>query len=516
MKKGLRVFTSIIVTAMLATSLVGCGSSSSSSSSSGSASSPSDTSKLKKVELTFYEMGEAPKDMDKFYEQLDKLTLKDLNCTVRFKFSTWTDYGTKYNLMLTSGEKVDMAYSADWMSYATNSTKGAFEPVDELLQKYAPNVYKDVEKTTWDALKVGGKIYGVPTQYHEFVQHGMLYREDLRVKYNLPEIKDLDSIEKYLDTVKEKESGMSTPTYDQGSAFSELFVNTTKYDTFDTLGLSAGTVPLIIDDANPTVSISTYDTPEYLTMAKRMKTWADKGFWSKSVLSNKEDIQANLESGKAGAWFGSLPNKAKGAAEKILLKHPDWKLGYFNYADMNGKVYPARANHNVMAIIKGSENPERSLMFLDKIHTDKNYYDLIQYGVKDLNYNLTGEKLDYTKIDIANHSFDIAAWAMRNTPFMRENVNDWPNYKEIDAKLSKVGKPDPFDGFVFDVSNIQSENAAISQVITQYAVPLEAGLAKDPEAAIVTLKQKMKDAGFDKYKAEIDKQLKAFAASKKK
>jgi len=508
MRKRLSVLISIMVVTMLATTLGGCGKTSSTDAT-------GDPSKLKKVELTFYEMGEVPKDIDKFYQELDKLTLKDLNCTVRFKFSTWTDYGTKYNLMLTSGEKIDMAYSADWMSYATNASKGAFEAVDDLLPKYAPTIYKDVEKTTWEALKVGDKTYGVPTQYHEFVQHGFVYREDLRLKYNLPEIKDPATIEQYLETIKAKEPGMSIPTY-EGSAFSELFANTTTYDTFDTLGLTAGTVPLIIDDAKPTVSISTYDTPEYSAMAKTMKTWADKGFWSKSVLSNKEDIEANLESGKAGGWFGALPAKAKGTAEKVALKHPDWKIGYFNYADMNGKVYPARANHNLMAIVKGSANPERSLMFLEKIHTDKTYYDLVQYGVKGLNYNLNGEKLDYTKIDSANHGFDIAAWAMRNTPFIRENINDWPNYKVIDAALTKVGKPDPFDGYVFDVSNIQSENAAISQVITQYAIPLEAGLVKDPEAALTTLKQKMKDAGFEKYKSEIDKQLKSFADNKKK
>ena len=513
MKKGLKLFTSMIVIAMLTTSLVGCGSKSSSTD---SGSSSSGASKLKKVELTFYDMGEIPKDIDKFYEELDKLTLKDLNCTVRFKFSTWTDQNTKYNLMLTSGEKVDMAYSADWMSYATNAKKGAFDGVDDLLPKYAPSIYKDIAKTTWEALKIDGKIYGVPTQYNEFVQHGAVYREDLRVKYNLPEIKDVDSLEKYIQTVKEKEPAMATPSY-EASAFSELFASgTTKYEGFDSLGLSAGNVPLMVDSSNPSVSVSVYDLPEYLAMANKMKTWADKGFWSKSILSSKENAQANLENGKGAVWFGALPNKAKGSAEKVGLTHPDWKIGYFNYADMNGKIYPARSNHNVMAVVKGAQNPERSLMFLEKIHTDKAYYDLIQYGVKGLNYNLTGEKLDYTKIDIANHSFDIAAWAMRNTPFMRENVNDWPGYKEVDTRLAKVGKPDPFDGFVFDVTNIQSENAAVSQVITQYAVPLEAGLAKDNEAAIKTLKQKLKDAGFDKYKAEIDKQLKAFADKKKK
>ena len=510
MKKGLKVITSMVMTAMLATSLVGCGSSGS------SAGATTDTSKLKKAELTFYVMGEVPKDIDKFYTELDKLTTKDLNCTVRFKFSTWTDWATKYNLMLTSGEKIDLAYSADWVNYPTNSKKGAFEAIDDLLPKYAPTLYKDISKTTWDALKIDGKIYGVPPAFNEFVQHGAFYREDLRIKYNLPEIKDVDTLEQYLKTVKEKESGMATPSA-EALAMSELFVPSTKYDAFDGLGLTTGVVnPLMVDNSNPTVSVNAFETPEYLAMLKKMKSWADMGFWSKSVLSSKEDVNANFESGKGAVSFSSLPMKVKGEAEKVAKKHPDWKVGYFNYNDMNGLIYPARADHNLMSVVKGSQNAERALMVLEKFHTDKNYYDLTQYGISGLNYNLTGEKLDYSKIDTANHGFDISAWGWRNKALMRENVADWTGYKEIDTKLAKVAKADPYDGFVFDVSNVQSELAAISQVQAQYQAPLEAGLVKDPEAALDTLKQKLKAAGFDKFKTEVDKQLKAFSAQKKK
>lgn len=512
MKKSLKVLTSLISIAMLTVSLGGCGSKASPTSADGG----TDPSKLKKVELTFYDMGEPPKDLDKFYEELDKLTLKDLNCTVRFKFSTWTDWQTKYNLMLTSGEKVDLAYSADWVSYPTNARKGAFEPLDTLLPKYAPTLYKDISQDTWNALKIDGKIYGVPPAYNEFVQHGAVYREDLRQKYGLPEIKDVDSLGTYIKTVKEKEPEMSTPVYESW-AMSEVFLPSTKYDTFDTLGLTTGVTNLLcIDNSNPTTSISTLDLPEYLTMLKKIKTWSDDGFWSKSVLSSKEDVEVNFQNGKCAVWFSSLPNKAKGLAEKTALKHPDWKTGFFNYNDMNGLIYPARANHNLMAVVKGSQNAERALMVLEKFHTDKNYYDLTQYGIKGLNYNLNGEKLDYTNIDMANHYFDISPWAWRNKPFIRENVADWPGYKEIDNKLSKVAKKDPYDGFVFDISNIQSELAAISQVQTQYQAPLEAGLVKDTEASLTTLKQKLKDAGFDKFKAEVDKQLKAFNDQKKK
>ena len=44
---------------------------------------------------------------------------------------------------------------------------------------------------------------------------------------------------------------------------------------------------------------------------------------------------------------------------------------------------------NAMAISATSENPERTLMFLNQLETDQKLYDMVQYGIEGETYVLT-------------------------------------------------------------------------------------------------------------------------------
>ena len=114
MKRNTKKMYSVSVAIALAGSVVaGCSSSSSTSSPSPSAAAATKapeataaaTAKAagldisKKVELQFYMLGPAPKDLPVIEEEINKLALKDLNATVKFNFTTWTDWDQKYKLI---------------------------------------------------------------------------------------------------------------------------------------------------------------------------------------------------------------------------------------------------------------------------------------------------------------------------------------------------------------------------------------------------------------------------------
>ena len=52
------------------------------------------------------------------------------------------------------------------------------------------------------------------------------------------------------------------------------------------------------------------------------------------------------------------------------------------------------------------------------------------------------------------------------------------------------------------------------QVYAQYGKPLEAGFTENPEKDIAVLKEKMDAAGMQKFKAEVDRQMKEFIEAK--
>lgn len=160
----------------------------------------------KKVEVTMWMTGRVtPADTDLVLAELNKLTLRDLNATVNFNLFNSPDTQQKYVLLLSSGESVDLLYSASYINYSQNVEKGAFLPLDELLPKYAPKLWNFVGKDNWDATRVNGKIYMVPTTVKAYVPSGFMYREDLRAKYNLAVPVDLATIEQYLEGIKKNE-----------------------------------------------------------------------------------------------------------------------------------------------------------------------------------------------------------------------------------------------------------------------------------------------------------------------
>ncbi|WP_240344253.1 extracellular solute-binding protein [Paenibacillus sp. SYP-B3998] len=67
-----------------------------------------------------------------------------MNTTVKLNFTTWNDWSTKYNLLLTAGEKIDMIFVSSWAGYFKYAKQGAFMDLTSLIPKYAPQVQKQV------------------------------------------------------------------------------------------------------------------------------------------------------------------------------------------------------------------------------------------------------------------------------------------------------------------------------------------------------------------------------------
>lgn len=125
-------------------------------------------------------LGDAPKDLNLIQDEVNKMALEDLNATVKFNFTTWTDWESKYKLLLSSGQPIDLIFTAEWTNYQSYAVKGAFLPLDDLLPKAAPKLQAYVPQDFWEAVKVDKKIYTVPAIWKEYVNDGIAYREDLR------------------------------------------------------------------------------------------------------------------------------------------------------------------------------------------------------------------------------------------------------------------------------------------------------------------------------------------------
>ncbi|MDQ0890373.1 putative aldouronate transport system substrate-binding protein [Paenibacillus sp. V4I9] len=516
MKSNLKkMYSASMVLALAGSVVAGCSSSTTPSSSptagtqatkapeASAVSKPAGLDTSKKVELQFYMLGPAPKDLSVIEEEVNKLALKDLNATVKFNFTTWTDWDQKYKLLLSSGQPIDLIFTADWTQYQSYAKKGAFLPLDELLPKAAPKLNSFVPKDMWDAVKIDGKIYTVPATYKEYVTTGFIWREDLREKFNLPKPDSLANFEAYLDGIKKNMPDMIplAANSDVKTNLSDLYKNLT-IDPVGALPYGIG-----IPYKNPSEVTSYWGSAEHLKELQTYKKWQDKGYITKNVLNVKDSMTDLIINGKAAANIGDNPSRFNDQKIKIDGTHPDWKLEYYPAPLIKGHAEPVHPIHNGFAIPKSSKNPERALAFYEKMVTDKTYNQLTEYGIEGKNYKV--ENGYYTMIgDNNSNGFpreSMQGWAWRNPEFMLFDKG-YDGVKKIFADLDKISSPDKFTGFAEDYTSYQAEKAALEQVEKQYLYPLEAGLVADVEGGLKTFMEKAKSAGLEKIQAEYKKQ----------
>ncbi len=471
------------------------------------------------VNLVFYLVGDPGKDYQSVVTELNKYLSEKINTTIEFRFTTWTDWSQKYNLVLSSGEQCDLMYAANWTDYGNLSQTGAFYELDNLLGQYAPNLSKLIDKSIFDMCKVDGKIYCVPADQRTYAASGIRYREDLRKKYNLPVPNTLENFEAYISGIQKNDpdQGLISPITIGNNYMNAFYMNMIfglKY------GWGMANYGLTANYETPTQVNDYWRSPEFSEDMKLLKKWADMGFWSRSSMSNTEEddfdeglIVASVANMNQDKWIGSY-NVAK-------EKHPDWEIGYVTYGVVQNTLAPASPLQNATVIPHNSKNPERALIALDFLMTDEKANDLVQYGIQGKHWNLVEGKY-YEEIKDAGFSYEnMNTWDLRNHEFKKEmKPSDDTAYKDLIDSYDKVVETTKWKGkelgtgFIEDYSSYEIERANLNSVISQYLTPIQAGLVSDVDASIAGFLKQADAAGLkkiqDSYKAQWIKHCEEF------
>jgi len=519
MKGKLKQYSSmLLVVVMLVSMLAACSSKNDNNSQPSSAAPPStpaetasasvddakpDTSK--KVELVWYLVGESHPDTEKVVAEWNKMLEKDLNVTVKLNFTTWTDWQTKYNLLLSTGEKFDMIFASTWADYFKFAKQGSFLALDELLPVYAPETWSKVPQQDWvEATVVAkgqdkGQIYAVPATYPEYTPDGLVYRDDWRQELGLPEITDVNSLEAYFDAVKKAKPEV-TPI--NGKAYNEAFSLFKNSNGFEMVGSGEGNVIMAKFDS-PRDIVAYPFTDEYEAWVKRMKTWADKGFWTSDSLSSQKEPGDAIKTGNGAAYLRNAP-AAGGFITDINKSKPEIKVAYFPFNRFHNYAMPNLSVNNAMAIPKSSSNPERSLMVLDKLRNDPRYFDLMTYGIEGTHYSIDDDGKSLVTppkgVEMTQDwkKYDLASWGWRVDTMVREKQGaGWAEFDGLLEEFKSMSKPNVFAGVILDYEPVKANQAAVNQAFEQYGRPLMLGLVKDVDQALKKYREQLTKAGVE-------------------
>ncbi|KQN96226.1 ABC transporter substrate-binding protein [Paenibacillus sp. Leaf72] len=390
--------------ATLSVALIGCSSNSGNSGNAGNAgnasSSPASSSEAageqEPVTFTYYGFA-ANKDTLASDTVIGKELQKQTGVDFKMEFIVG-DVKTKSGVMIASGDYPDVIVPDGEIDKLMDA--GAFIPLDDLIEKYGPNI-KRVYGPYMDKFKqADGKIYHLPFSADQgyigdpgISQGAFWMQRSVLKEFGYPKIKTLDE---YFDLIKQYQE--KHPQVD-GKDTVGFVIFAGVADNFFTLTNPSMHLAGYPNDGGVLVDMNTHEAKTYQA-SEYEKRWIQKLnevnaeglFDPESFTANKDQYLAKLTSGRVLGYFnygwqvGDATNNLKkaGIDEKRYTPLPI-------VFDQNTKDQyvdpPAFVNNRGIGISVNAKDPVRIIQYFDNMLKEENQI-LVQWGIKDQNYSV--------------------------------------------------------------------------------------------------------------------------------
>ncbi len=446
--------------------------------------------------LKWYVPGDNYPGLTEVLEEANKISVEKIGAKLDLQFIDAGSFDERMRMIMSSGEEFDLCFTGYINKYAKAAQMGGLEALDELLDT-APELKESIPNFFWEGAKVDGKIYAVPNQQVVSSHFVVNIPKRLADKYNLDvdSIKTYQDLEPFMEAVKNGEDGIypwrnSNAYFSVGCRFEEISA---------AFGIKEG------DEKCKVLFID--EQPEWIEGMELRHSWFKKGYIRPDVVSVGNDTTDYL----AGKYATHIASYKPGV--EINLEST---LGEPYVVTRNiSEPYVKQANitSTLTGISRTSKYKEKALKLIELINTDKEYYNLICFGIEGKHYT----KIDDNTIKFienSNYKPD-AAWKFGNqfNAFVTEGMDAdvWVQTE----KMNNEAKVSPLLGFVLNTTPIETELAQCETVRKQYGFTYFMGASKIDESYDDYIK-KMKSAGADKIVKEIQKQVNEFLKNKKK
>lgn len=445
-------------------------------------------------------------------DEVNKILEKRYNIKVKLVYYDWDSYQNKAKLALSGGEPVDVMFTAGWNNYSTFVGQGAFQPLDDLLEKYGQYIKKYINPEYLKGPVISGKLYAIPTNKDMASQWGVVINKKLADKYHMDfsNVKKAEDLEPFLQTIKDNEPGIVPFLADTSNNVVEF-----EFNKYSSEFAQVSTVGIPRFDSTKIVNILDDEWVRHLIAVSR--EFYKKGYYNSDVgtaqSGQKDDYKRQQ---KAFMWMEQLkPGKAEELANTYGYEFYQCVV----YPDIPQSVTTAELTNSMLSIPHSSKHPEAAMKFINELfNPDAKVQNLLAFGIENKNYVKVSDnqiKLPDGVTAQTNTYGGIYTWAMGGN-----QLNDylWSNespdkWEKID-KWNKEAKVSKLIGFNYDTSKVQNEIAAVQNVNSQYWAGIASG-AKELSSVEKIYREKLKTAGLQKIIDDVQSQVDAFLASNK-
>ena len=146
----------------MALSLAACGGTTSSGSTSGTGETAG-TNNGEVVTLKWVMVGNGqPSNYDAWLEQINPYLEDKIGVNIDVQVVSWDAWDQRRSAIVNTAGEYDILFT-NTNTYTNDVGIGAFLDITDLLQEYAPDLWASIPEDYWDACRVNGQIYAVPT-----------------------------------------------------------------------------------------------------------------------------------------------------------------------------------------------------------------------------------------------------------------------------------------------------------------------------------------------------------------
>ncbi|MBM7567757.1 ABC transporter substrate-binding protein [Paenibacillus sacheonensis] len=431
--------------------------------------------------------------------ELNERLKNELNMKLDLTYIPWSDYQSKLELALSTGENYDLFW------YGTPfvpeyKAKNYIQPLDALLRTYGKDLTRNIPADNFKQDEMDGKLWAIPSQ--AFTSAGkftsVMVRQDLLESVGMKSIRSIADLEAFYSKMHAVD-----PSY-------YGYLETDRGQ--DVQWREQSEEPLTFLDENQMFAVNerTGQLVDYLQsdlyrkVVQVRERWVDMGLIDKRLVGN---LAANIDQEDAGKLLFRVGAVSRAMENLQTVQNADAgaKLREYYLSPDKPKYIVAPSNEAYMIPVD-AVHPERAMQFMNWILQSKEHYNFIIYGVEGKDYRIENGKIKL----LTNDQF-MYEWMWRNknyfmaTTSVDDSVVQDMLHNDDNARISRLF------GFHFNQEPVKNEYANVLAVYNEKFVPINMGIVGYDEqfgGAMSALKK----AGYDRVWNELQRQYLAFRA----
>ncbi|MDF2925230.1 MAG: extracellular solute-binding protein family 1 [Paenibacillaceae bacterium] len=459
------------------------------------------------VTVNWVTLGDDQPNSGPVYSKVNELLKEKYNLQLKFETYPAGTYDEKMNMKINSGEDFDLCFTTQsWLNkYPVQVAKGAFLALDDYLGNY-PVLTKALPDFLFEQARLNGKIYAIPNYQISYSSWGFFFRKDIvdemkakGLDWDYTKVKKHWDAEPFWKYVKENhpelipaDGNFYNYDYDLGT----VFINAEQYTMFRKDDPQRKLFHSVLLDKAKQLE---WEVGEYHSGINKRKMW-ENGYFRTDIATVKDE-----SADKAAGRFASAMGVVKpGGLAEVEKQYGNVKM--VQVPIQKPFVEATGARSAMTAVNARSKHPEQALKMLEIMNTDKEIFNLLNFGIEGQNYELVNGKVK--KLDNSGYFYN-SAWSVGNQFNALLQTGQEDGIWEQTDKLNRDAEITPILGYSFNTEPVTTEIAAASSIRKEFA---KWAYESDYEAKYQQYYNKIKQPA-EAILAEAQKQLDQWSAA---